>query len=86
MSDFKLAWRVHLPAMAPGLLIAAILIFIDTVKELPATLLMRPLNFETLATRAYAQASAGVFEHAALESLLILALSGLAALMLIRKG
>ncbi|MCZ8374165.1 MAG: iron ABC transporter permease [Beijerinckiaceae bacterium] len=86
MSDFRLAWRVHVPAMAPGLLIAAMLVFIDTVKELPATLLMRPLNFETLATRAYAQASAGVFEHAALESLAILALSGLAALILIRKS
>lgn len=86
MSDFRLAWRVHLPAMAPGLLMAAMLVFIDTVKELPATLLMRPLNFETLATRAYAQASAGVFEHAALESLAILALSGLAALILIRKS
>lgn len=84
MSDFKLAWRVHVPAMVPGLLMAATLVFIDTVKELPATLLMRPLNFDTLATRAYAQASAGVFEHAAIESLAILSLSGLAALILIR--
>jgi iron(III) transport system permease protein len=86
MSDIKLAWRVHIPAMAPGLLMAATLVFIDTIKELPATLLMRPLNFETLATRAYAQASAGVFEHAALESLAILTLSGFAALILIRKS
>lgn len=84
MSDLRLAWHVHLPAMLPGLLIAATMVFIDTVKELPATLLMRPLNFETLATRAYSQASAGVFEHAAVESLIILAFSGLAALILIR--
>lgn len=86
MKDLALALRVHLPAMLPGLMLAGTLIFIDTVKELPATLLLRPLNFETLATRAYAQASAGTFEHAALESLAILALSGLAALLLIRRS
>lgn len=85
MTDFRLALRVHLPAMLPGLMLGGTLVFIDTIKELPATLLLRPLNFETLATRAYAQASAGTFEHAALESLGILALSGIAALALIRK-
>lgn len=86
MRDLRLALQVHLPAMLPGLKLGGILVFIDTVKELPATLLLRPLNFETLATRAYAEASAGTFEHAALDSLAIIALSGLAALMLARKG
>lgn len=85
MGDLKLAFQVHLPAMMPGLTLGGILVFIDTVKELPATLLLRPLNFETLATRAYAEASAGTFEHAALDSLAILALSGCAALMLARR-
>lgn len=84
MRDFRLALSVHLPAMLPGLGIAAILVFIDTIKELPATLLIRPLNFETLATRAYQKASAGTFEHAAIDSLTILALSGIAALALMR--
>jgi len=86
MKDWKLALRVHLPAMMPGLMLGGTLVFIDTIKELPATLLLRPLNFETLATRAYAQASAGTFEHAALESLGILVLSGAAALMLTRQS
>jgi iron(III) transport system permease protein len=85
MRDPALAVKVHLPAMRPGLALGAILVFIDTVKELPATLLLRPLNFETLATRAYSQASAGTFEHAALDSLAILLLSGLAATLLIRR-
>lgn len=84
MKDLRLALQVHFPAMLPGLMLGGTLVFIDTVKELPATLLMRPLNFETLATRAYAEASAGTFEHAALDSLAILALSGFAALMLSR--
>ena len=86
MRDLRLALQVHLPAMRPGLMLGGTLVFIDTIKELPATLLLRPLNFETLATRAYAEASAGTFEHAALDSLAILALSGLAALMLQRKS
>ena len=84
MKDLRLAFQVYFPAMLPGLMLGGTLVFIDTVKELPATLLMRPLNFETLATRAYAEASAGTFEHAALDSLAILALSGFAALMLSR--
>jgi iron(III) transport system permease protein len=85
MNDLRLALTVHLPAMRPGLLLGGTLVFIDTVKELPATLLMRPLNLETLATRAYAEASAGTFEHAAIESLAILVLGGCAALMLVRN-
>lgn len=86
MRDGALALRVHLPALRPGLALGAVLVFIDTVKELPATLLLRPLNFETLATRAYARASAGAFEHAALDSLAILLLSGIAALLVIRRA
>jgi iron(III) transport system permease protein len=86
MRDAALARKVHLPAMLPGLGLGAILVFIDTVKELPATLLLRPLNFETLATRAYAEASAGTFDQAALDSLAILALSGVAALALSQDG
>ncbi len=73
------------PAIAPGLKLGALLVFIDTVKELPATLLLRPLNFETLATRAYSKASAGLFEHGAIDSLLIVAISGAAALLLSRR-
>jgi iron(III) transport system permease protein len=83
--DIRLAARIHWPVIQPGLRLGAILVFIDTVKELPATLLLRPLNLETLATRAYAKASAGMFEHGALDSLLIVAISGLAAIALSRR-
>jgi iron(III) transport system permease protein len=77
--DLRLALGVHLPAILPSLTFGGMLVFIDTIKELPATILLRPLNFETLATRAYAKAGAGLFEHAALESLLIVLLSGVTA-------
>jgi len=86
LGDMALAWRIHRPAIAPGLKLGALLVFIDTVKELPATLLLRPLNFETLATRAYSKASAGLFEHGAVDSLLIVAISAMAALLLSRRS
>lgn len=86
LGDLALAWRIHRPAIAPGLKLGALLVFIDTVKELPATLLLRPLNFETLATRAYSKASAGLFEHGAVDSLLIVTISGAAAVLLSRRA
>src|SRR3990167_1999523 len=49
--------RVHFPLLRGSLLTAALLVFIDVMKELPATLVMRPFNFDTLATQAYTLAS-----------------------------
>lgn len=49
--------RVHAPLMVPGLLTAAMLVFVDVMKELPATLVIRPFNFDTLAVRVYQYAS-----------------------------
>ena len=56
-SSWRLLRQIHLPIVKPSILIAAILVFVDTMRELPATLLMRPFNFETLATRVYRLAS-----------------------------
>jgi iron(III) transport system permease protein len=50
-------WRVHLPLLRGSALTAALLVFIDVMKELPATLVMRPFNFDTLATQTYTLAS-----------------------------
>ena len=49
--------RVHAPIMRGGLLTAAVLVFVDVMKELPATLIVRPFNFDTLAVRVYRLAS-----------------------------
>lgn len=56
-SSWRLVSRIHFPIMKSSVLVAAILVFVDTMRELPATLLMRPFNFETLATRVYRLAS-----------------------------
>jgi iron(III) transport system permease protein len=66
---------IHLPLLRPAMLGAAIVVFVDCLKELPATLLLRPLNVETLATSIYQYASRGSFEEGALAALLIVAAS-----------
>jgi len=50
-------WRVHIPMLRGSLLTAALLVFVDVLKELPATLILRPFNFNTLAVRTYELAS-----------------------------
>lgn len=68
-------WLIHLPLLRPAMLGAVIVVFVDCLKELPATLLLRPLNVETLATSIYQYASRGSFEDGALAALLIVAAS-----------
>ncbi len=50
-------WRVHVPILRGSLLTALLLVFVDVLKELPATLILRPFNFNTLAVRTYELAS-----------------------------
>jgi iron(III) transport system permease protein len=74
-SEMTAMRRIHLPLLRPALLGAAIVVFVDCLKELPATLLLRPMNVETLATSIYQYASRGSFEDGALAALLIVAAS-----------
>ncbi|MCQ9425564.1 iron ABC transporter permease [Pseudomonas sp. LJDD11] len=76
--------RVHLPLLRPALAASALLVFVDTMKELSATLLLRPLDFDTLATRLYAEASRGTYEEGAIAAILIV-LAGLLPVMLLAR-
>lgn len=67
--------QIYLPLLRPAMLGAVIIMFVDCLKELPATLLLRPLNVETLSTSIYQFASRGNFEDGALAALLIVAAS-----------
>jgi iron(III) transport system permease protein len=78
--------RLHWPLLRPAIAAAALLVFVDCMKELPATLLLRPLNFDTLATLVYGHASRGVFEDGALAALLIVLVGLYPAIMLARAG
>lgn len=75
-------WRIHMPMLLPALGAAALLVFVDAMKELPATLLLRPFNFETLATHVYNLVSLEQFERAALGSLTIVAVGIIPVLIL----
>jgi iron(III) transport system permease protein len=74
--------RVHLPLLRGSVLTAVLLVFIDVMKELPATLVMRPFNFDTLATTAYTLASDERLAEAAMPALAIM-LVGLAPTVLL---
>jgi iron(III) transport system permease protein len=76
--------RVHLPLLSPALGAAAILVFVDCMKELPATLLLRPFGFETLATHIYAEAARGTYEDGAVAALMIV-LVGLGPVVLLAR-
>lgn len=76
--------QVHLPILKPVLLSALLLSFVDCMKELPATILLRPFNFETLATTVFEAASREAFEDAALPALAIV-LVGLVPVILLAR-
>lgn len=65
--------KVHTPIMRSSLLAAGILVFVDVMKELPATIILRPFNFDTLAVRAYSLASDERLAESAMSSLAIVA-------------
>lgn len=67
----RILQKIHLPLMRSGLFTAAILVFVDVMKELPATLIIRPFNFDTLAVRVYNLASDERLAEAALPALAI---------------
>jgi iron(III) transport system permease protein len=71
----NMLWTVHLPLLRPALGAAAMLVFVDSMKELPATLLLRPFNFDTLATQVFTLASLYRYEEAGLSALTIVAVS-----------
>ncbi|NNK16732.1 MAG: iron ABC transporter permease [Sulfitobacter sp.] len=77
--------RVHLPILAPSLLTALLIVFVDVMKELPATLIMRPFNFDTLAVQAYRLASDERLNGAAVPSLLIVAMGLLPVILICRQ-
>ncbi|MEM6693369.1 MAG: iron ABC transporter permease [Pseudomonadota bacterium] len=77
--------RVHLPILTPSLLTALLIVFVDVMKELPATLIMRPFNYDTLAVQAHRLASDERLEGAAVPSLVIVAVGLLPVILICRQ-
>ena len=74
--------RVHFPLVRGSLLTAALLVFVDCMKELPLTIILRPFNYETLATFVFQYASDELLEESALGALTIVAAGILPVILL----
>lgn len=77
--------RIYIPLLRPSLLAALALVLIDTLRELPATLILRPFNLETLATRTYRLASDERLVEASIPALILLAVGLIPVIMLTRS-
>ena len=86
LSDFAILKKVHMPIMKTTLITSFILVFVDIVKELPATLILRPFNFDTLAINIYELASSEQLSYIASPSLILIIISLIPVILLIRKN
>lgn len=80
------ALRVHLPILRPAIAAGALIVFVDCMKELPATLLLRPFGMETLATQLFAEASRGTYEVGAVSALAIVIVGLIPVILLARTA
>ena len=76
--------EVHLPLLWPGIVTAALLVFVEVMKELPATALLRPLGGDTLSIAVWEATKDSRFDTAALPALLIVAVGLVPVIMLVR--
>lgn len=84
MTQVGVLQKVHLPILRPYIFTALLIVFVDVMKELPATLIMRPFNFDTLAVQAHRLAADERLSGAAVPSLVIVAVSLIPVALLCR--
>lgn len=82
----QVLWHVHLPVLKGSLATGMLLVIVDVIKELPATLVLRPFDFDTLAVVSYQFASDERLTEAAVPALMIVLIALLPILLLIRQG
>lgn len=80
----SLLYKIYLPMLSPGIIAALVLVFVDVMKEMPATLLLRPFGWDTLAVRVYEMTSEGEWQWAALPAL-TLVMAGLIPVYMLMK-
>lgn len=84
LSPLQTLVKVHLPLIKGGILTASLVVFVDCMKELPATLILRPFNYDTLATYVYQYASDEMLEACSLAALLIVLVGIIPVILLSR--
>jgi iron(III) transport system permease protein len=82
----RLLRQVYLPLLRPGLLAGLLLVFVEVMKEMPATLLLRPFGWDTLAVRIYELTSEGEWERAALPALALVLVGLIPVILLVRRA
>ncbi|MBK1733733.1 ABC transporter permease [Halorhodospira abdelmalekii] len=83
-SEREVVRRVYVPILTPGLLTALLLVGVDVMKEMPATLLLRPFGWDTLAVRIFEMTVEGQWERAALPAIALVAVGLLPVILLVR--
>lgn len=84
--NWKILWRVSMPMLSGGLFSAILLVFVEVMKEMPATLLLRPFGWDTLATRIFEMTSEGEWERAALPALALIIAGVIPVVLLIKQS
>ena len=84
--QWEVVRRVYVPMLRPGLLTAGLLVLVDVMKEMPATLLLRPFGWDTFAVRIYELTSEGEWERAALPAVALVAVGLLPVIVLVRRS
>ena len=85
LSNISIIRKIHIPMMRTTVITALILVFVDIVKELPATLILRPFNFDTLSVNIYELASAEQLSYIASPSLLLIIIGLIPVIMLTKQ-
>jgi iron(III) transport system permease protein len=85
-SNREILWRVSIPLLSSGLVSAGLLVFIEVMKEMPATLLLRPFGWDTLATRIFEMTSEGEWERAALPAVTLVLAGLIPVILLVRRS
>ena len=85
-SGWRVFLRIYLPLLVPGILSAALLVFVDVLKEMPATLLMRPFGWDTLAVRIHGLTAEGDWARASLPALTLVLVGLIPVIVLIRRS
>lgn len=78
--------RIYLPMLRPGLFTAILMVLVDVMKEMPATLLLRPFGWDTLAVRIYEMTSEGEWERAALPAVMLVLVGLIPVIYFMRKS
>jgi iron(III) transport system permease protein len=86
ISRWQRLWRINLPLLWPGLMTAFLLALVEIAKEMPATLMLRPFGWDTLAVRIYELTAEGQWEMAATPALVLVILGAIPVVVLIRRA